>query len=284
MRFSICNEFCEGWKIEDVFQMARRIGYDGVEIAPFTLAESVTAISAAERARIREAAARTGIEIVGLHWLLVSPKGLYINCPDDVLRRKTRDYLIELIHFCGDLGGRVMVLGSPKQRNVLDGQTYAATWERTKTVFWTCARAAEERGVTLCIEPLGRGEANFIYTAQEAIRMAQEVNSPNFKIILDVKAMSDEGRPLPEIIRSAKAWVGHFHANDANRRGPGFGDTDFAPIFAALKDIRYAGYVSVEVFDFKPDPETIARKSFDYMQATLRNCAGDQGSPGSACG
>ena len=71
------------------------------------------------------------------------------------------------------------------------------------------------------------------------------------------------------MIRANAEWMVHFHANDANLRGPGFGDTDYAPIAQALKDIGYDGYVSVEVFDYKPDPETIATKSLEYLRNYL---------------
>jgi sugar phosphate isomerase/epimerase len=123
--------------------------------------------------------------------------------------------------------------------------------------------------VTLCIESLSAAETDFINTVDDALRMAREMESPNFKVILDVKAMSSEGQDLPSIIRGAKGMVGHFHANDANRRGPGFGGTDFGPIAQALKDIGYDGYVSVEVFDFSPDPETIASRSIEYLRRSF---------------
>ena len=271
----MCNEFCEGWKIDDVFRLASDVGYEGVEIAPFTLADSVAEISASERERIRSAARDVGIEIIGLHWLLVKPEGLYINHPDEEIRRKTTDYFIELIRFCADLGGTCMILGSPKQRNVLEGETYDATWARTRAVLEQIVPLAEELGVVLCLEPLARSDTNFVNTAAEAIRMAEQVDSPSLKVILDVKAMSDEGRPIPDIIREAGKWAGHVHANDANLNGPGFGDIDFVPIFAALQEIGYKGWVSVEVFDFSPGPETIARKSLEYMKQCYPSASGN---------
>ena len=124
MKFAACNEFFEGWPVEKVFDYCKAVGYDGVEIAPFTLADSVEQVSARRREDIRKAAATAGIEVVGLHWLLVKPEGLYINHPDAAIRRRTQDYMKALIHFCGDLGATVMIHGSPKQRTALEG------WDR----------------------------------------------------------------------------------------------------------------------------------------------------------
>jgi sugar phosphate isomerase/epimerase len=191
---------------------------------------------------------------------------LYINHSNEEIRNKTRDCLLELIKFCADLGGKIMVIGSPKQRNVQEGLTKRKAWAYAKATFQQCAAFAQEKGVTLCLEPLGRADTNFINTHDEAIQMIQDVNNPNFKLILDVKAMCDEATPIPKIIQASKPYLAHFHANDANLRGPGFGDTDFVPIMAALKKIGYNGYVSVEVFDFKPDAETIASKSYEYLK------------------
>src|SRR5579872_3724615 len=119
MNFAICNEIFQGWKLEDVFGYAAKLGYDAVEIAPFTLANSVTEISREERKRVRVLAARHGIQIAGIHWLLVKPEGLYINHPDRAIRERTAAYFCELINFCADIGGTRMIVGSPKQRNVL---------------------------------------------------------------------------------------------------------------------------------------------------------------------
>ena len=135
MKFATCNEYFEDWKIEEVFDFAAEIGYDGVEIAPFTIAPSVEEIGTKRRQEIRHAAATTGVEIVGLHWLLASPEGLYVNHPDERIRSRTRDYFNALIHFCGDLGGRVMIIGSPKQRNVQEGWDFQETWDRMRGVF-----------------------------------------------------------------------------------------------------------------------------------------------------
>ncbi len=266
MKFAMCNEFCEGWGFERVCQLAAAVGYDGVEIAPMTIDDDLRNVSRDERRRLREVAQQHGLEVIGLHWLLVKPEGLQLNSPNEPVRHETVDYLHAEVDFCADVGGEVLVFGSPKQRNVPDGESYERVWDRSVAVCRDLAQHAAQRGVTFCIEPLGKDETNFIRTAEEARRLVDAVDKPGFKMILDVKAMSQESKPVPQIIRESKGYVRHFHANDANREGPGFGETDFHPIADALRDIGYDGYVSVEVFDFSPGPETIAHKSLQYLR------------------
>ena len=266
VKFSMCNEFCEGRSFEEVCRLAHKTGYEGIEIAPFTIEDSVEEIGSARREKLRDTAAEYELEVVGLHWLLTKPEGLYINHPDDEIRSRTCDYLSAEIDFCGDLGGGRMIVGSPQQRNVLPGDTYDATWERTVDVFKRLAPHAETRDVILCIEPLAPAETNFIKTAEEARRLVEAVDHPAFQMMLDVKAMCGDVEPIPSIIRRSAPYLRHFHANDESLRGPGSGQTDFGPIVQALEEIGYEGWVSVEVFDFSPGPEAIARDSLAYLE------------------
>ena len=266
MKFAICNEIFQGWAIEDTLAYAARIGYAGVEIAPFTLANSVTDISPADRRKIRETAARHRIEIAGIHWVLVKPEGLYINHPDEALRERTAKYFCDLVDFCADLGGKVMVVGSPKQRNVLPEVSPAQAQDWAAATFRHAVAQAEQRDVTICFEPLAPVETNFINTAADALHFVQRVPSPRFKIILDVKAMCSESKPIPQIIRESWPHFAHVHANDRNLKGPGFGDVDFKPIAAALKEVGYQGFVSVEVFNFEEGAEAIATRSLEYLK------------------
>lgn len=269
MKYAICNEIFKDWKLADIFAYAGRIGYDAVEIAPFTIADSVTDIPAKQRQEIREAAAKGKVEIAGIHWVLVKPEGLYMNHTDAAIREKTAKYFVDLVDFCADIGGKVMVVGSPKQRNVLPDVKPEQAWQWATNTFRPSVKRAEERGVIICFEPLAPVETNFINTAVEALKFTGQFNSKNFKIILDVKAMCSESKPIPQIIRESWPDFAHFHANDKNLKGPGFGDVDFKPIFKALKDVGYNGYVSVEVFNFDEGPEVIATKSLENMKKAM---------------
>ena len=265
IRFAICNEIFKDWRLEDAFTFIREVGYDGVEIAPFTLAERAERISQEERKHIRQLAKRCGLDIVGLHWLLVSPPGLHLTTPDDTVREATKAYFRSLMHLCADLGGQILVVGSPKQRSLVPGDTYEAAWERAKAFFADLLPLAEQLGVVFCIEALP-GETDFIPTLGEALRFVREINHPNLQTMVDVKSACAQGLALDEAVRIVAPPLRHVHANDANRLGPGMGDTDLAPLARALKEIGYDGFVSVEVFDFSPGPERIARESLRYLQ------------------
>ena len=270
MKFGICNEIFQDWPLEETFERAAKAGYDLVEIAPFTLAKSVTDISQGERRRIRDCANRAGIGIAGLHWVLVQAEGMYLTHPDTAVRRRTSDYFVALVDCCADLGGNRIIVGSPKQRNLLEGVSYEQAWDYARETFGDSVKRAEDRGVVICFEPLAPAETDFVTSAAEGIRFASEFQSPSMSIILDVKAMCAENKPIPQIIRESAGRFEYFHANDRNLKGPGFGDVDFAPIAEALRETGYDGVVSVEVFRFEEGPERIADESIAYLKRVFQ--------------
>jgi sugar phosphate isomerase/epimerase len=269
MKFAICNEIFQNWNLDNSFAYARKAGYQALEIAPFTIAKYVTDINSAQRAAIRSLARRQQIEISGIHWVLAQTEGLHLTNPHESVRQATGTYLAALVDFCADLGGRFMVVGSPKQRSLTDGVSYEQGCAWAAAVFCEAVRRAEERAVTICFEPLAPTETNFINTAFEAIQFVRRLESDRFKIILDVKAMSAEAKPIPQIIRESWPHFAYFHANDRNLKGPGFGDVDFKPIATALKEVGYQGWVSVEVFKFDEGPEKIATNSIEYLRGVF---------------
>lgn len=279
MPFALCNEIYASdpsgrtWSQEDLFAHAAANGYDAIELSPFTVCRRVTDLSARERAALREASLRAGIPICGIHWLLARTEGYHVTHPDRAVRELTAAYLRALVDFAADLGGTILVFGSPKQRNLLPGVSPSQAWDHATGVFRDAVRQAEDRRVTICFEPLAPSETDFINTAAEAVRFAGQFASPAMKIILDVKAMSSEAAAVPDIIRANAGQFAHFHANDRNLKGPGFGEVDFRPIAGALRQVGYAGQVSVEVFSFEEGPDEIARRSLATLRAAFANPA-----------
>lgn len=274
MKFAICNETFQDMPFDRAFAFARDCGYTGIEIAPFTMALDARDITAAQRTECRRQAEAAGLDVIGLHWLLAKTTGYYLTTPDEAVRRKTTDYLVELGRLCRDVGGSLMVLGSPLQRNVLPGLTHDQAMEYAADTIGRAMPALEELDVTLAVEPLSTADGNFLNTAALGVKLCEMVGSSHCRLHLDCKAMSSEPTPIPDLIRQFRREMVHFHANDPNLRGPGMGELDFVPIFEALAEIDYRGWVSVEVFDYSLGSERLAKDSIDYMLATLDKISG----------
>lgn len=267
MKFAICQELFVDWDWEKQCKLIAEIGYKGIEFAPFAFAEKPSDLTADQRASLKKTAEDHGLEIIGLHWLLAKTEGLHLTTSDDAVRQKTADYLIELGDLCADLGGDLMVFGSPFQRNVEEGMSREQAYENAAEVFRKCMPSIAARGVRICMEPLTTKETDFVNTCADAMELIKMVGSDKFVLHQDVKAMvGAETESIPELIHKYAAETGHFHVNDSNLLGPGMGETDYHPIFKALKESGYSGWISVEVFDYSPGAEHIARESYRYMK------------------
>ena len=268
MHFAICNETFQNWPWERTCDFASSLGYTGLEVAPFTLAPRANLIPQDRRLELRRYAESKNLQIIGLHWLLANlhPPDLYLTHPDPAVRHKTSDYFLTLIDLCHDLGGHILVIGSPKQRNLLPTVSRDHAMHYAADVFRPTLDHAAKRNVTLAIEPLGPSETDFLQTAAEGIELIEKLNHPHFRLHLDVKAMSSESAPIPTIIRNSAKHLAHFHANDPNLLGPGMGQVQYEPIISTLREIGYNRWLSVEVFDYSPGPEKIARDSIDYLR------------------
>jgi sugar phosphate isomerase/epimerase len=277
VRIALCNEVIAPMPFPRQCEYAAKLGYDGLEIAPYTLSDDPHRMGAAQIAAARSAAKDCGISVTGLHWLLVKPAGLSISAKDAETRRKTVDVMRTLIDLCAELGGRYLVHGSPQQRRVEAGETRAAALARARECFAAVAERAEKAGVVYCIEALSSEQTPLINTLEEAAQIVADVASPALKTMLDCSAAGRrEKEPLGAL---AERWlpqglIAHVQVNDRNRRGPGQGEQRFAPLFAALKRHRYAGDVAVEPFDYVPDGPGAAARAIGYIRGILEAIEG----------
>jgi len=270
MRFAICQELFEGWEWERQCAFIAETGYTGIEVAPFAIADDVRAVDGEQLQHMREVAQQHGLQVIGLHWLLAKTEGLHLTSDDADVREATAQYLAHLAWMCEALGGGLMVFGSPHQRNIFEKKSEPDAYRFATATFARAFELMQDSAVRICMEPLTPKETNFINTCAEAMTLVEAVDDARFVLHQDVKAMlGAESDSIPVLIDRYKDVTGHFHVNDSNLLGPGMGDTDFKPILRALLDAQYTGWVSVEVFDYSPGAEHIAKVSLQYLQDTL---------------
>ena len=217
---AICNEIYEKWPLRDACRSMRRIGYTGIEISPFTLAEDLS--------------------FVGLHWLMVSPKGLHVTTPDHDLRERSWRHIVDLIDLCGDLGENgVMVFGSPKQRCTVDGLTPVEASRNFTTGLAGVAPHAAQRGVTVLVEALPLNQCDVITMLAEAVAIVNQVNSPAVRTMFDTHNAVDESESHALLVDRYFDLIRHVHINEVDGRHPGAGNYDFKPVLDVLRRREY---------------------------------------------
>ncbi len=273
MKFALCNEVLQHLDFAEQCRVAAALGYDALEVAPFTLADdpqSITDAAARDFARI---AADHGITVSGLHWLLVAPPGLSIVDADAALRARTSAFMQRLVELCALMGGQYLVHGSPKQRSVPPDAMHREALDRAQECFEQAARHAGKCGVVYCIEPLAGAETDLINTVAQAAALVDAIDSPAFRTMIDCSAAGQQ--EADDVVTLMRRWmpsgrIAHVQVNDPNRRGPGQGAMRFAPIMAALQDMmnggHYHGIVAVEPFDYVPDGMASAARAIGYLR------------------
>jgi sugar phosphate isomerase/epimerase len=271
MQIALCNEVIRELSFERQCAFARAVGYDGLEVAPFTLGDEPHLLPATQRAGLRKAAADTGIAITGLHYLMIAPKGLSITSGDAAQRARTVDVMRRLCALAADLGARILVHGSPAQRRLEPGmEAEGRKWGAE--CFAAVADTAAKAGVVYCIEPLAPSEANFVNSVEEAASVVRAVASPALKTMVDCAAAGrSEALAIPDLLRRwlPTGLIAHVHLNDPNRRGPGEGALAFAPILRALSEGGYAGMAAIEPFIYEPDGPACAARAIGYVRGVV---------------
>ncbi len=261
LRLALCNEVLRHLPFEQQCETAAALGYDGLELAPFTLADNPSTLRESDALRLRKVAAGHGIVLCSLHWLLVQPAGLSLSTPDDALRARTIVFLKQLIDFAAACGAGVLVHGSPKQRSPAPGQSVADALARAEAAWAALAPHAHAAGVVYCVEPLAPFETPVLNTIADAAALVDRIRSPALRTMLDLSAASlAETEDVASLLRRylQSGHIAHVQLNDRNRRGPGQGDTPVAPVLQVLRELHYGGWVAVEPFEYHPDPLSCA--------------------------
>ncbi len=268
-RIALCNEVVRALDFAAQCALAATLGYDGLEVAPFTLSDEPHLLPDARIAAFRRAAADAGIAVSGLHWLLIRPEGLSLTSPDPTLRARTRDVMARMVDLCAGLGGSYLVHGSPAQRLLPDGEAAAEARAWASQGFIAAGAAAARAGLRYCLEPLSRNETNFVNSIAEAAAVIGTPPAPGLVTMLDVSAATREEAETPAAL--ARRWlpsglIGHVHLNDTSRLGPGQGEVPIAPVLAALRQGGYRDWIGIEPFVYVPDGPCAAARAIGYVR------------------
>jgi D-psicose/D-tagatose/L-ribulose 3-epimerase len=261
-RYALCSETVKEYSWAEQCSIIGQAGFAGVEIAPFTLVkEGVGEIPSEARKQMVRSMKDAGIVCAGLHWLFVPPpQGLHFTTPDEVLRQKSVGYLLELIDFCSDMGGEVMIFGSPAQRSTTGGISVSEAVKHYTEGLEKVADHAKERNVRILIEPLPKSSTDVINTTAEAMNIVRQLNHPAISTMFDYHNSTDETEPLTDIIKNNIKHIHHIHVQ--NMDGTLIRTDNIPPeiisIMKTLKDLNYKEWVSIEVFDFTPGGKVIA--------------------------
>jgi D-psicose/D-tagatose/L-ribulose 3-epimerase len=267
LRYSICSETFAGMNFADACRAARGIGYQGIEIEPAHLGADPAALSKERRTELRRMIESDGLNYVGVHSLLKMPPGLHLTSADKAIREKTWDYFARLIDLAADLGDRpVMVLGSSKQRAAIGPVTPTEAVRTLTEGLLRIAPQAVNRGVTILVEPLAPHLCNVINTLEEAMAVVRAVNSPAVATMFDTHNTAAEKEAPADLIRKYLPHIRHVHLNEMDGRRPGAAGYPFKIVLSALRQGAYRHWISVEVFDFQPDGETVARQALEYLR------------------
>lgn len=268
MKFAICNETFRNHDFAGTCAEAERHGYTGLEVAPFTLG-NIDKINERYAASLGGVIRDHGLDMVGFHWLLARTEGIHLTHPDPKVGKRTFEYTQQLIDVCSAMGGKVMVWGSPDQRTLDPSWNVSEAKKRVIDFFQRLTPHLADADVTIALEFLGENETNFLNTASETIEFIKQINSPQVRLQLDVKAMAADQRPICDVVRESVEWAVHVHANDPNLAGPGMGEVRFPQIADALVKGGYDGWVSVEVFDTNLEPDYLASESIKNLRAAF---------------
>jgi sugar phosphate isomerase/epimerase len=269
-RHSMCNEPFGGRPFADACAGIRRAGYTGIEIAPFTLADDPASLPDAARREYAAIMRSEGLEFAGLHWLLAAPHGLHVTTPDAALRARSWNRVRELIDLCAGLGsGGVMVFGSPGQRSATGGLTPREATHHLVEGLASMGNHAAECGVTILLEALPSNQGDVVRTLGEAAAIVREIGCPAVQTMFDVHNTLDETEPHAVLVDRYFEDIRHVHVNELDGRHCGTGAYDFKPVLEVLRRRSYAGWISLEVFDFTPGAETIAGESLRHLERLI---------------
>ena len=240
----------------DSMRKASALGYHGVELALKT-AQDIA------RPELEALLVQNKLEVSCISTGQVfAALGLYFTHPDADARRKLQQIFCELIDLAAE-HSRLLNIGRARGFIAPD-----STAEQTRALFAQTLEPvrhyALQRGVKLIIEPINRYEINFINAVDEGSELITALGLEGVGLMPDVFHMNIEDDTIGGSLLRNRAHVSYIHMADSNRLAPGWGHLDFDDVFDSIVEMRYDGWLSVEILP-KPDPDSAAEQAARFL-------------------
>ena len=257
----------------DLLPAIRDHGFDGVEVSLFHPQEF-------EATKIRHVLSRHGL---GCTVCSVLPKGMSLICDDSDVRRKTRSHMSDCVQVTAEAGANLIAGPLYAPVGYLPGRRRTGDeWKRAIDAYQELGPMLEKNSIQLCIEPLNRFETYFLNTTADAVKLCEEVSHPNVGILWDTFHANIEEKDLKQALLLTDRRLKHVHACENDRGAPGSGHVDWKGVFAALEQLHYRGWLTIESFgfalgdlssaasiwrDLAPTPEDIAWQGIEFLKS-----------------
>jgi D-psicose/D-tagatose/L-ribulose 3-epimerase len=251
----------------------KEAGFDGVELPLINLAE-------VDAAAIRRALDENQLECT---FCSVIPSGLSAISDDSGVRSQTRAHLESCIQVAAEAGGKLIAGPIYSPVGYLPGRRRNSDeWNRAIECYQSLGDKLEKNDVTLAIEPLNRFEAYFLNTAEDVAALCEAVGNPRVGVLFDTFHANIEEKDVPGAYRSLGRHLKHVHTCENDRGTPGTGHVDWKGVFAALREMKYDGWLTIESFgfalgelsaaasiwrDLAPTPESIAFEGIKFLRS-----------------
>ena len=223
-----------------IIEKLKATGYDGVEVPLFEGTPD-------HYEKLGRRLASIGLGVTGVG---VMPGGGKSAVSADYAERAAALAHINWLSTCTAALGGMLAAGpfhQPLGEFTGRGPT-AGEFARCVEVHKQAAQYAERQGVALSVEPLNRFECYFLNSAGQAAELVKAVDEPNYGYLYDTFHFNIEEDSLTEMIPATIAQINHVHISENNRGVPGAGHIAFQPVFNALKQAGYDGWMTVEAF------------------------------------
>lgn len=261
MKFASQEGLAPGSTFQEKIDNLAAYGYEGVELSGGGLADRVEEIQKA----LKGSSVRATCICGGFKFSL-----LYANKDEREQAKREIKQLLDLAARVEAEGVIVVPIFGPPQLPDLSPWKTAVELEEELLLLQLSelAEYAGTAGTKVILEPLNRYETHLLNRLDHSVRIAEQVNSPHMTILADFFHMNIEEAHIGDSIREAGRWIGYVHLADSNRVLPGLGHTDFREGFAALREIGYEGWMSLECGVPGDRAEALTR-SLQYMRAQL---------------